>query len=69
MKKFISFAFAAMMLVAVTSCGSKQVETTDTTAIDTLEQITDSTNEDSAVVDTVAVETLSEGCSQTCKCK
>lgn len=35
MKKFISFAFAALMVVAIASCGSKNTENTDTTAVET----------------------------------
>ena len=57
MKKFISFAFAAMMLVAVTSCGSKTNCEEEQTPMDTAVQV-DTTDCDTLAADTVAVDSL-----------
>lgn len=57
MKKFISFAFAALMVVAIASCGSKNTENTDTTAVDTpvVEQVDSTATNDTLVGDSVVL--------------
>lgn len=55
MKKFLSFAFAFAMLVAVASCGSKDTKVVD--SVDSVE-VVDSVATDSVTPDTVGADEI-----------